>query len=69
MAKMLADFADRDEAHQHLATVRGGEYPNAECREDPNAEKPYQVWSGDPRPEQHPVIPGLEPPPPPPPKV
>lgn len=45
--RMLSEFTGRDEAHQELeAVLREGAYPGAECRENPNAEKPYQVWSG-----------------------
>ena len=54
--------ANRDEAHQFLAAVleqieppaelaaelagHVGAHPAAECREAPNAELPYEVWSG-----------------------
>jgi len=54
--------ANRDQAHQFLAAVLEqtaplpelvaaleghiGAHPRAECREDPNAALPYQVWSG-----------------------
>jgi hypothetical protein len=57
MAKRLFESGDRDAAHQHLEKIlAGGKHPLAECREDPNEEKPYQVWDGaDPRPESPPA--------------
>jgi hypothetical protein len=43
----LAEFDNRDAAHAELARVLAeGTHPKAECREDPNAALPYQVWSG-----------------------
>jgi len=43
----LAEFDSRDAAHAELARVLAeGTHPKAECREDPNAALPYQVWSG-----------------------
>lgn len=48
MARLLFSFSDRDAAHQKLEEVRTSEGPTslAECREDPNDNEPYQVWSG-----------------------
>jgi hypothetical protein len=59
---MIFSSADRDLSHQFLAAVLEqiepppelvaalaghiGAHPRAECREDPNAAEPYQVWSG-----------------------
>lgn len=44
---MLAEFAERDQSHQFLADVlAAGDHPQAECRENRNEPKPYQVWSG-----------------------
>lgn len=46
-AKLLYEGTDRDKAHAELEKVlKAGKNPAAECREDSNAEKPYQVWSG-----------------------
>ena len=45
MEVKLYEFTDRDEAHRKLEACIRGKYPHAECREDTNAEKPYQVWS------------------------
>lgn len=46
MAKMIFSTKNRHEAHGRLEEVLAeGEHPRAECREDPNAEEPYQVWS------------------------
>lgn len=43
----LYEYKDRDESHRQLeAVLKDGTYPSAECREDPNAEFPYQVWTG-----------------------
>ena len=42
---LLFATADRAEAHAYAESVRD-EYPRAECREDPNEDRPYQVWSG-----------------------
>lgn len=43
MAK-LAEYKDRAEAHAALERLLP-ENPAAECREDPAAEHPFQVWS------------------------
>lgn len=43
MATMLFEFENRDEAHAKAEEIRG-EYPRAECREDYNQPKPFQVW-------------------------
>lgn len=59
---MIYATTHRDQAHQFLAAVLEqiepppeiaaalvdhiGAHPRAECREDPNAAEPYQVWSG-----------------------
>jgi hypothetical protein len=59
---MIFSATDRDLSHQFLAAVLEqiepppelvaalaghiGAHPRAECREDPNAALPYQVWSG-----------------------
>ena len=64
MAKMLADFKDRDEAHQHLAGILSADPKSkAECREDNNAEKPFQVWSDatKPEPDDQPTLSGVIP--------
>lgn len=42
---LLYAFAVREEAHAKLEDTLA-EYPYAECREEPNHELPYQVWSG-----------------------
>ena len=43
----LAEFNNREDAHAELERVLAeGTHPKAECREDPNAAMPYQVWSG-----------------------
>lgn len=61
MANMLFETDDRDAAHKELEKVRK-EHPAAECREDSNAELPYQVWDGpeewipqEPAPEEKPA--------------
>lgn len=46
MAKMLHEGTDRAEAHAFLDALDRKKHPKAECREDANSEKPYQVWSG-----------------------
>ena len=59
---MIFSTENRDLSHQFLAAVLEqiepppelvaalvghiGAHPRAECREDPNAAEPYQVWSG-----------------------
>jgi hypothetical protein len=44
--ELLYETADRDESHRMLEKILAeGKHPRAECREDANAEKPYQVWS------------------------
>lgn len=44
--KMLFESESREDAHHELDRVlKKGTYPLAECREDPNAQKPFQVWS------------------------
>lgn len=45
IGELLYSFAVRDDAHAKAEEVRV-EYPYAECREDPNDDLPYQVWSG-----------------------
>lgn len=53
MSTMLQAFSDRNDAHAFQASVLGnGDYPLAECREDPNSAAPYQVWSGPRQPEE-----------------
>lgn len=49
MSKMITAFAVREEAHDKLdklyaAAKKSGVECVAECREDPNSDKPYQVW-------------------------
>lgn len=45
MPKMVFSYTDRDKAHQKLVKMlASGKHPAAECREDPNSDKPYQVW-------------------------
>lgn len=45
MPILLDRFDDRDRAHARLAEVlASGDYPRAECRENHNAELPYEVW-------------------------
>jgi len=47
VGRKLYETKDRDESHRKLEEVlRDGKHTLAECREDPNAELPYQVWSG-----------------------
>lgn len=46
VAKMLYEGTDRAAAHAFLDALDRRKYRKAECREDANAEKPYQVWSG-----------------------
>lgn len=46
MAKRIMAFTERAAAHAALETERSGAHPNAECREDPNSEAPYEVWDG-----------------------
>ena len=44
---MFKSFATRAESHAYLEKILAdGKHPQAECREDPNAPEPYQVWSG-----------------------
>jgi hypothetical protein len=49
--KLLFSTTDRDASHKKLDEVRSaGKHPEACCREDPSADKPYQVWTGPPSP-------------------
>lgn len=43
---MLLETADRAAAHKKLEDVLAEGGHTAECREDPNSDLPYQVWSG-----------------------
>lgn len=42
---LLFATTDRAEAHAR-AELERATYPACECREDHNADEPYQVWSG-----------------------
>jgi hypothetical protein len=47
MASLLFETVDRHAAHEKLAELlKQKKYAKAECREDSNSEKPYQVWDG-----------------------
>lgn len=45
VAKLLFETTDRDAAHARLEKEQK-KNSKSECREDANAEKPYQVWDG-----------------------
>lgn len=67
-ARLLFASNDRAVAHEELERVIGSN-PRAECREDPNSEKPYQVWDGPQDWEQAPSSPPLQADAPPPPSL